>query len=437
MLLLIANTAQGDPEKPPVSSCIESPASAADWGEDQILASRMMNTNYVAGDTRDWDRDPMNIALVVETSGHHISLLDGDTFTVFGRFSIAENMRGDPMFSADGRYVFILSCGGWVQKYDIWTLQMVGRIHAGLATRSIALSADAKWLAIANTRPTALTILATTDLSFAAIINVTGSGRTPSRLASVYDNPLRESFILALMDAPKIWEVFYGPNPPQMGFAHDWRTEGPVAQINPFPIRKITTADYLNDFIFDPSHEYIIAAARMGGGIVIDLVIGQKVANLDFPGKPHFGGGISWKRGDRDVMAIPHLETATVSVIDTKTWKVVGKIPTQGADQVLYSHENSDYLWVISAPGQTANTLQIIDKQTLETVKTLNPAPGKSVVDVAFTKEGRFAQVLIRDDDDDDDDGDGALIIYDAITLGQVTRLPMRNPFKIFDVSNR
>ena len=32
------------------------------------------------------------------------------------------------------------------------------------------------------------------------------------------------------------------------GLAHDWKIEGPVPQDTAFPIRRITTPDYLDDF---------------------------------------------------------------------------------------------------------------------------------------------------------------------------------------------
>lgn len=226
-------------------------------------------------------------------------------------------------FSPDLHYNFTLSCDGWVHKYDAGSQKELGRVRAGQSAQYFAISADGKWLAVANTEPNTLTILATSDLSVAKLIEVKGDDGTPSRLSGVYNNPPRESFILALMDAPKIWEVFYGANPPQFGFAHDWRMEGPVPQSTPFPIRKITTPDILSNFGFDPSFEYVLAAARQGGGMVIDLVIGQKVADLDVPLNPQFSKGLIRKRGDTDVMAVPHSGQTSVSLIEMKTWDII------------------------------------------------------------------------------------------------------------------
>ncbi len=242
---------------------------------------------------------------------------------MIGTMAQACEQEATSSFSPDQHYRYTLSCDGWLRKYDTLSQKEMGRVRAGIHAQNFAISADGKWLAVANTTPTTLTILANADLSVAKVIEVTGADGSPSRLEGVYDNPPRESFILALMDAPKIWEVFYGANPPAFGFAHDWRMEGPVPQSTPFPIRKITTPDILGNFGFDPSYEYVLAAAQQGGGVVIDLVIGQKVADLDLPGRPEFNKGVIRKHGDADVMEIPQPKKAAVPLIVMKTWEII------------------------------------------------------------------------------------------------------------------
>ena len=185
------------------------------WGEDQIQASRSFNDDYVASEAPLWPSDPKNITLIVETDVHHISIMDGDSFDVLTRFEAPFAVHGAPKLSPDGRYVFVMSRDGWVQKFDIWTLQEVGRVRAGLNSRNIAISQwTAKWLAVANYLPATLTILSSADLGFAALHEIESKDGTPSRVSAVYTAPPRESFVLALKDVAEIWEVFYGANPP-------------------------------------------------------------------------------------------------------------------------------------------------------------------------------------------------------------------------------
>ncbi len=111
-----------------------------DWGKPQIAESREMRDDYVPVAAPVWASDPMNITLAVETADHHVSVLDGDTFEVLDRFETPYAVHGGPKFSPDGRYVFIMSRDGWVQKYDIWALAEVGRVRAGVNSRNIAMS---------------------------------------------------------------------------------------------------------------------------------------------------------------------------------------------------------------------------------------------------------------------------------------------------------
>ena len=67
---------------------------------------------------------------------------------------------------------YVMSRDGWVQKYDIWSLQEVGRVRVGLNSRNIAMSHDGKWLAVANYVPNTLSILSTADLGVVMNLDV-------------------------------------------------------------------------------------------------------------------------------------------------------------------------------------------------------------------------------------------------------------------------
>lgn len=401
------------------------------WGEEQIQASRSFNRDYTAVEAPLWHSDPMNITLVVETDIHHVNVLDGDTFEVLTRFEAPFAIHGAPKFSPDGRFVFIMSRDGWVQKYDIWALQEVGRVRAGLNSRNIALSHDGKWIAVANYLPSTLTILSADDLGFAAVHQIVGKDGTPSRVSAVYPVPPRESFVLALKDVPEIWEVFYGSNPPFYGFVHDYRIEGPPPEAVPFPKRRITASDFLDDFYFDPTYEYVMGASASGdGGAVIDLVIGQKVADLDLPGRPRLGSAITWTLDGALIIATPHLKDSTISIVDVKSWKTVKRIETEGPGFFMRTHEKTPYFWADVFFGPNKDAVHVIDKQSLEIIRTLRPVPGAAVGHIEFTRNGTHALVSVWQDD-------GALIVYDAATLEEVRRLPMHKPLGKYNIWNK
>lgn len=378
-----------------------------DWTAEDIAASREMNPDYRPADRPVFDADPMNITLVVETGDHHVSVLDGDTFEVLDRFATPFAVHGGPKFDPQGRFVHIMSRDGWVQKYDIWSLAEVGRVRAALNSRNIAISPDGAWLAVANYLPESLTIL-DSDLNPAQVIPTVVEG-SPSRVSAVYQAPQRGGFVLALKDAAEIWEV----TPPDHA------------------IRRIPISEPLDDFFFSPDYRQVIGANRTGdSGVVVDLDDGHEVARLPLPGMPHLGSGITWERNGHRVMATPHLGEGVLSVIDMTDWSLVRQIETSGPGFFLRGHHASPYIWADVFFGPHRDEMHVIDKQTLEIVRTLAPFPGQTFAHSEFTRDGSHVLVSLWEDE-------GAVVVYDARTLEEVKRLPMRKPSGKYNVWNK
>ena len=119
-----------------------------------------------------------------------------------------------------------------------------------------------------------------------------------------------------------------------------------------------------------------------------------------------------------------------VSVIDMETWQTVKRIKTLGPGFFMRSHENTPYAWVDVFFGPNRDAIHIIDKRTLEIVRTLRPEPGKTAAHIEFTKDGRYALASIWE-------MDGALVVYDAETLNEVKRIPMVKPSGKYNVYNK
>ena len=281
-----------------------------------------------------------------------------------------------------------------------------------------------------------LTILSTDDLSVARIIEIESKDAGPSRISAVYQAPQRKSFILALKDAPEIWEVAtdVDADPVYEGFVHS-REKGMVEGIPSseglFARRRIVTGEAIDDFFFTPDYRFLVGAARDGDrGVVVNLNVGREVAELPLPGMPHLGSGISWLRDGRRVMATPHLREGKLSVIDTESWDVIATIATDGPGFFLRSHETSPHIWADVFFGPNRDAVHVIDKQTLDIVRTLRPVPGATVAHVEFTRDGAHALVSVWEQN-------GWVIVYDAATLEEVTRLPMKKPSGKYNVWNK
>ncbi|MDA8110492.1 MAG: c-type cytochrome [Betaproteobacteria bacterium] len=413
---------------------IYTPAPEPRWGIDEVRASRVVHPAAKPDSDRPVYRaDPLNLFVVVETGDHHATILDGERFEPLARFATRFALHGGPKFSPDGRFVYFGSRDGWVSKYDLYNLRLVEEVRAGINLRNIAVSSDGRFVMVANYLPHTLVALDAATLEPLKVIPVRDAQGGSSRVSAVYDAAPRQSFIAALKDLKEIWEIPYGPKtgPVYAGLVHDYRMGEGLAEPGPFPVRVIPTEDYLDDFFFDRGYDNVIGAARGAkAGEVVNLNVRRRIESIPLPGLPHLASGITWNWHGHAVLATPNLKEPLVTVIDTSTWKVVKQIPTLGPGFFLRSHENSRYAWVDSFNSPARDTLQVIDKETLEVVAWLRPAPGKTAAHVEFTRDGRYALASIWDKD-------GAIVVYDARTLREVKRLPMNKPSGKYNVYNK
>jgi hypothetical protein len=177
--------------------------------------------------------------------------------------------------------------------------------------------------------------------------------------------------------------------------------------------------DYLDDFYFTQGYDEVMGASRNDAksavsGQVVNLDARKKIADLELPGMPHLGSGISWTgrmaRAGQDGDGHAQPQRGLISIIDMKTWKTIKQIKTRGPGFFMRSHENSRYAWTDSMMSKEfKDTMQVIDKEKLEVVAELKPEPGKTFAHVEFTKDGKYVLASLWE-------MDGALIIYDAVT---------------------
>jgi len=401
---------------------------APQWREADIRASRVVH--HAPGTLPakpQFDADPLNLFVVVEAGDHHVTILDGDRLEPMHRFASRFALHGGPKFTPDGRYVFFASRDGWISKFDLWNLKTVAEVRAGLNTRNAAVSADGRYVMAANYLPHSLVVL-NGDLELVKILE------TPSRVSAVYDAAPRRSFVAALKDVPELWEISYDPQaePIAGGLVHDYRFKEGEFVPGFLNARRTRLADVLDDFFFTPDYRQVVGASRSGKrGQVVHLDVRRAIAEVDLPGLPHLASGITWERRGRRVMATPNLRQGLVSVLEVDGWKTIAEIPTLGPGYFLRSHENTRYAWVDSMIGPRGrDTLQVIDKDTLQVVARLTPAPGKTLAHVEFDRYGRYALASLWE-------VEGALIVFDARTLAEVKRIPMNKPVGKYNVHNK
>jgi mono/diheme cytochrome c family protein/WD40 repeat protein len=413
---------------------------APTFSEADIRASRVVHVESGSLPTKPaavfQGADMMNLFIVVETGDHHVTVLDGDRLEPIHRFPSRYALHGGPKFTPDGRFVFFASRDGWITKFDIWNLKVVAEIRAGINTRNVAVSGDGKYLAVANYLPHTLVLL-DADLNLLKVHEVWNKERKESsRVSAVYDAAPRQSFVAALKDVPEVWEISYNPKADDIpiGMIHDFKyKEGSFIPgfLNP---RRTFLTEPLDDFFFTQDYAELMGSSREAGkGQVVHLDVRKKIADLKLPGMPHLGSGITWDWNGRRVMATPNLKEGLITVIDMKDWGTVKTIPTLGPGFFMRSHENTPYAWTDSMMSKGKNTLQVIDKRTLEKVAEVKTDPGKTLAHVEFTRDGKYVLASLWERKADG----GALIVFDAATFKEVKRIPMDKPVGKYNLYNK
>lgn len=410
-----------------------------EWTEAQMKASRIVHHAGLPNQPTAAFKgaDMMNLFLVVETGDHHVTVLDGDRLEAIARVPTRYALHGGPKFTPDGRYVFFASRDGWVSKFDLWNLQTVAEIRAGLNTRNVAVSGDGKFVAVANYLPHTLVLL-DADLNVLKVHEVKDSqGKESSRVSAVYDASPRNSFVAALKDIPEVWEISYDPKAEDIpvGKIHDFQyKEGAFLPgfLNP---RRTLLAEPLDDFFFTQDYSEVMGASReVGKGQVVNLDVRKKIADLSLPGMPHLGSGITFDWNGRRVMASPNLKSGLISVIDMKDWSTVKTIETPGPGFFLRSHEATPYAWADSMMDRKGkDTLQVIDKRRLEKVAEVKTDPGKTLAHIEFDRYGKYALASLWERKADG----GALIVFDAKTFREIKRIPMDKPVGKYNLHNK
>jgi DNA-binding beta-propeller fold protein YncE len=317
---------------------------------------------------------------------------------------------------------------------------VVAEIRAGINTRNIAVSSDGKYVAVANYLPHTLVLL-DAELNLLKIIEARDrDGKTSSRVSAVYDAAPRKSFVAALKDVPELWEISYNPNADDIpvGMVHDFQyKEGAFIPgfLNP---RRTFLSEPLDDFFFTQGYDELMGTLREkagegGKGQVVNLDIRKKIADLSLPGMPHLGSGTTWKWQGTTVMATPNLKDGLITFIDMKDWKTIKTLPTPGPGFFMRSHENTPYAWTDSMMSKAKDTLQIIDKRTLEKVTEIRTDPGKTLSHIEFTRDGRYALASLSERKADG----GAVIVFDAATFREVKRIPMDKPVGKYNLYNK
>ena len=196
-----------------------------------------------------------------------------------------------------------------------------------------------------------------------------------------------------------------------------------------FPVTKIENVGrHLHDaFLTHGGQKLMIAAYDDDIVAAIDLKERKVIKKLQAGCVPHVGGGSAVVVDGRTLgfgTNFGDCDKTVVSVWDLDTMEVVKQIPVAGGTESPAAHENAPYIAVdIISKDRRARTIQLIDKKSLEVVKTLDV--GGHAYFPEYSTDGKFLYISAGYSGDE-------VVVYDANSLEKIATVPMESPAGIF-----
>ena len=355
-----------------------------------------------------------DLGLVIERESGSIGVLDTTARTRLGTVSgLGDLSHASVVFSRDGALAYVFGRDGALTKVNLITGRIEDRVMQAGNSIGGAISTDGTLVVAQNYQPGGVKVFDARTLRPLADIPAVVDGKA-SRVVGLADIP-RNRFIFSLFDAGQIWIAdLADPTKPVL-------TQ--FANIGKQPYDALVTPD---------GRHYIAGLFGEDGLAKIDLWAAQPKVERILPnyGKgeqplpvfkmPHLRG---WSIAGKHAY-LPAIGRHEVLVVDTDTWKEVGRIPVAGQPVFVMARPDGRQVWVNFAVPDY-DTVQVIDTQTRQIVRSLKP--GKAVLHMEFTPRGDAVWISTRDDH--------KVVVVDTQTFQTLATLPAKSPSGIFFTS--
>ncbi|MBW2289206.1 MAG: cytochrome C oxidase Cbb3, partial [Deltaproteobacteria bacterium] len=172
----------------------------------------------------------------------------------------------------------------------------------------------------------------------------------------------------------------------------------------------------------------LVASSRGGNRLTLyDYAENQVIATLPTQGLPHLFSACFFEREGKLHAAFNHMGDPKLTIIEMEDFRIVKEIPLVGSGFFARTHPGTPYVWV----DTNTETIQLVEKASLATAeRSLTPEPGKQAMHVEFTADGKTAFVSVWDPQ-------GAVVVYDAVSLEEMARLPFSMPVGKYNAGNK
>jgi protein NirF len=374
-----------------------------------ILVIMLLSLNSLARGTGD-------LGIVIERATGSVQVIETSSNTSIGNIEgLGDLSHASAVYSRDGRYAYIFGRDGGLSKIDIVDKVMVKRILQSGNSIGGAISQDGTLVAVSNYTPGGVKIFDSDSLDLVADIPATyGNGKLQSKVIGLVDAP-GQKFVFSLWDAGEIWVAdMSDPGKPEIRKYKD---------IGKNPYDALITPDgrYYIAGLFGEDGMALLDLWNPDAGVkrILDGY-GKGEEKLPVYKMPHLEG---WAIAGHYafVPAVGHHE---VLVINTLDWTQAGRIKVHGQPVFVMARPDGRHVWVNFAVPNN-DTLQVIDTQSLQIIKTLTP--GKGVLHMEFEPRGEEVWTSVRDED--------RVAVFDTETFEQLVTIKASKPSGIFFTS--
>lgn len=356
--------------------------------------------------------------LVVDAGGTRLVAVD-EGFGVAARVALGAPAAAVTSFGAAEPFAYAALRDGRVLKLDLARGAVVAEVTAGALATGLAASSDARYLAIALSRPGALVVL---DRDLRVVRELPGrdlDGKRSSPVTAVRVDARRKSFLAALPGLPELWEVSFddAAEPIYPGLVHDFRLGEGIAMPGKLNARRAPLDEPLDDLALDPHGANVVGTSlARPRAQVVNLFVRRRIATIDGVEGATAGSMARWRVDGASVVAMPARDG--VRLLDGSDWREMARIPLGGMARLVRANDAWPNAWIAVA-GADGDRLVALEKTERRVAGEVRP--GGRVVDVAFARDGAHVLVLV--------DGPGAALLrFDARTLAQTGRVGLEAP---------
>ena len=355
-----------------------------------------------------------DLGLVIERASGEVTLVNTSTQKPYARVAgLGDLSHASVVYSRDGRYAYVFGRDGGLSKVDLLEARIVKRVLQAGNSIGGSISQDGRIVVAQNYTPGGIKAFDAETLDLLADVPAEYAPGHFSKVVGLADIP-GNRFAYALFDGGEIWVTdLSDPKHPT--------TQRYPAGKQPY------------DGLVTPDGRFYLAGLYGEDGIaLLDLWQPEKGARKILEGygrgeeklpvykMPHLRGW-SMAQGKAYLPAVGHHE---VLVVDSTSWKEVGRIPVHGQPVFVMARPDGRQVWVNFAFPDYSQ-IQVIDTLSGRIVKTLSP--GKAVLHMEFTPRGEHVWVSSRDDNH--------VTIYDTSSFAKLAEFPAKAPSGIFFTS--